>query len=266
MKNLEFIKKIIMGIFIGAGAIIPGVSSGVICVILGIYEKLLNSILNIFKNFKKNIKLLLPIGIGTIVGMVLLGNVLKFFFYAYPMQTSFIFIGLVLGGVPALFIEAEKKEKFKIKNIWYVIFSMIIGVTMVVLENRITISSNTEYSFIYLIFAGICMSIGVVVPGVSSTIILMLLGVYSAYLTSVAEIYLPVLIPIGIGLCIGAIICMKIIKYLLDNYYIQTFYSIIGFTIGSVFVLYPGISFDLTGLVSILCFFLGWTITGLFNG
>lgn len=262
---MNFIKNIIMGVFIGAGAIIPGVSSGVICVILGIYEKLLDSVLSIFKNFKENIKFLLPIGIGAICGMVLLGNTLKFLFYAYPVQISFIFIGLVMGSIPVLFKETEKKEEFKLKNIWFMFFSMIFGIAMVIAENRIAISSNTEFSFMYLVLVGICMSIGVVVPGVSSTVILMLLGVYSAYLTSVAEIYLPVLIPIGIGLALGSLISMKIIKYLLDNYYIQTFYSIIGFTIGSVFVLYPGISFDLTGLISVLCFFLGWTITGLLN-
>lgn len=262
---MKFVKNIIMGIFIGTGAIIPGVSSGVICVILGIYEKLLNSVLNIFKDFKDNIKFLLAIGIGVIGGMVLFGNVLNYLFYAYPIQISFIFIGLVLGSIPALLKEIEKKGKFKFENIWYLIISMIIGVGMVFLENRMIINSGTEFSFFYLVLSGMLMSIGVIVPGVSSTVILMLLGVYSAYLTSVAGFYLPILIPIGIGLTIGSLICMKIIKYLLDKFYIQTFYSIIGFTIGSVFVLYHGITFDLTGLISILCFFLGWTITGLFN-
>lgn len=262
---MNYIKNMVYGIFIGMGAIIPGVSSGVICVILGIYEKLLKSALNIFNNFKENMKFLLPIGIGVIIGMILFGNILKYLLYAYPIQVSFIFIGLVLGSIPQLLKETEKKEKFKLKYIWYMLVTMIIGAGMVVLENRMTINSETEFSLWYLILSGICMSIGVIVPGVSSTVILMLLGVYSAYLTSIAGLYFPILIPIGIGLFIGCLICMKIIKYLLDNFYIQTFYSIIGFTIGSVFVLYPGITFDLRGLISILCFLLGWTITGLFN-
>lgn len=261
-----FIKNLLCGMFIGVGAITPGVSSGVICVILGIYEKLLNSVLNFFKDLKENIKFLLPIGIGVIIGMILFGNILNYLLYAYPTQVSFTFIGLVLGSVPQLLKEVEKKEKFKLKYTWYMLVTMIIGVGMVVIENRMTINSGNEFSLWYLVLAGMFMSIGVIVPGVSSTVILMLLGVYSAYLTSVAGMYIPILIPIGIGLIIGCLICMKIIKYLLDNYYMQTFYSIIGFTIGSVFVLYPGISFDLTGLISVLCFLLGWTITGLFNG
>lgn len=261
MKKLRFIKNIITGIFIGAGAIIPGVSSGVICVILGTYEKLLNSILNIFDDFKENIKFLIPIVIGIIVGMILLGKVLRYLFYAYPEEISFIFIGLITGSIPSLIKKIDVQERFKFNNIWYMILSMIIGFTMIAVENRISITSNTEFNFMYLVFAGACMSIGVVVPGISSTIILMILGVYSAYITSIAEVYLPIIFPIGIGLSIGAIICMKIIKKLLDKYYIKTFYSIIGFSIGSAFVLYPGINFDLTGVISILCFLLGWTIT-----
>lgn len=109
------------------------------------------------------------------------------------------------------------------------------------------------------------MSIGVIIPGVSNTIILMLLGVYSAYLTSVAELYFPILIPMGIGLMIGSIICMKFTKFLLNKFYMPTFYAIIGFTIGSVFVLYPGITLDLNGIISILCLLLGFLVANIFE-
>lgn len=260
---MEFVKNVLKGIFIGTGAIIPGVSSGVICVILGIYEKLLDSVLNLFSNFRENIKFLLPIGFGVCIGMIIFGNVLKYLFYTYPIHISFTFIGLVLGSIPALLKETKKKGQLKFEYICFMIFSMIIGIGMVVLERYISVSSSTEFSFLYLIMAGMCMSIGVVVPGVSSTVILMLLGVYSAYLTSVAGAYLPLLIPIGTGLILGSVICMKIIKYLLDNFYMQTFYSIIGFTIGSVFVLYPEITFDLNGIISVLCFLFGWSISSM---
>ena len=258
---MNFIANCFKGVAIGAGAIIPGVSSGVICVILGIYEKLLDAVLNIFKNFKENIKFLLPIGIGGVIGVVLFGNILKYLFYAYPTQISFLFIGLVLGSVPALLKQAEERGKFKLRYILYLLATFAIGVGMVVLERNMVVTSSTEFSYLYLVLAGIYMSVGVIIPGVSSTVILMLLGVYSAYLTSVAELYFPILIPIGLGLCIGSIVCMKLIKFLLDKFYMQTFYSIIGFTIGSVFVLYPGITFDMTGLISALCFLLGWLIT-----
>lgn len=254
---MKFFLEAFKGIAIGAGAIIPGVSSGVICVILGIYEKLLNSVLNIFKDFKTNIKIILPILFGGIIGMILFGKILKYLISTYPTQINYIFIGLITGSIPSLLKQIDKKSTFRPYYILYFLISVVIGIFMVLLEKNGVTTEKTEFSHIYLIIAGVCMSIGVVVPGVSSTIILMLLGVYSTYLTSIANMYLPVLIPIGIGLFIGSLVCMKIIKFLLDKFYVQTFYSIIGFTLGSVFVLYPGFTFDINGIISVLCILLG---------
>lgn len=104
------------------------------------------------------------------------------------------------------------------------------------------------------------MSIGIVVPGISSTLILMCFGIYNIYLSSISSMNLSVLIPIGTGAIIGGIIFLKIIKYLLDNYYMQTFYSIIGFTLGSILVLYMPLTFDFSGIISIfllvICFYI----------
>ena len=109
------------------------------------------------------------------------------------------------------------------------------------------------------------MSVGIIVPGVSSTIILMLMGVYSTYLSSISCLYFPVLIPMGIGLILGCLICMKITKFLLNHFYAQTFYTIIGFTLGSIFVLLPDIGFDLNGLICILCILLGIYLFKIFS-
>lgn len=260
-----FFKNIIIGIFIGAGAIIPGVSSGVICVILGIYEKLLDAVLNLTRNFKQNIKLILPISFGAIIGIIVFGRIIKYLLYQYPVQISFLFMGLVIGSIPKLLKQTNKNEKFKLVYIVYMLLSMFIGIGMVILERKFNIQINENYNSIYLFIAGICMSIGVIVPGVSSTVILMILGVYNTYLDSISNVYLPVLFPIMIGLTLGSLICMKLIKYLFNNYYAKTFYSIIGVTIGSVFVLYTGISLDISGIISILCFILGCIISSAFE-
>ena len=113
MENLKFIKNIFKGICIGAGAILPGISSGVLCVIFGIYDKLIESILGLFHNFKKNFLFLLPIGIGGIIGIILLGNVLKFFFHAYPMPTKYTFMGLILGSIPLLIKKIHTHQNFR---------------------------------------------------------------------------------------------------------------------------------------------------------
>ena len=250
--------NMIKGIFIGAGAIVLGVSSGVLCVIFGIYEKLLDAVLNFFKDIKHNIKFLFPIALGVGIGVLLFSNILNYFLYEFPVQTKSIFIGLILGTIPSLIKEVNEKETFKPQNVFYLLIALAIGIITVMLENRMHIVSNVDgMSIMYLIMCGAIMSIGIVVPGVSSTIILMLLGTYSVYLQSVANLYLPVLIPMGIGLVLGSIIVMKLTKKLLEKYYAQTFYSIIGFTIGSIFVLLPQGMTLLETILCVLCIILG---------
>ena len=250
--------NIIKGIFIGAGAIVPGVSSGVLCVIFGIYEKLLDAVLNFFKDIKQNIKFLFPIALGVGIGVLLFSNILNYLLYKFPIQTKSIFIGLIIGTIPSLVKEVNEKETFKPQNVIYLLIALAIGIVTVVLENKLYISSNIEdMSFLYFVMCGAIMSLGIVVPGVSSTIILMLLGVYSVYLQSIANLYFPVLIPMGVGLILGSIIVMKLTKRLLEKYYGKTFYVIIGFTIGSIFVLLPqGMSLIET-MLCVLCVFLG---------
>ena len=189
---MNFILDIIKGIALGAGAILPGISSGVICVIFGIYEKLLNCVLNFFKNIKENFKILFPIVLGAFIGIILFGNILKYLFYAYPIQIKFIFIGLILGSIPSLIKQAYYRKTFRLHYLLYLIASLILAIFLVILENKLSISSsNTSFSIPYLILSGFFMSAGVIVPGVSSTLILMLLGVYDAYLLSVSTLYLP---------------------------------------------------------------------------
>ena len=258
--------NIIKGIFIGAGAIVPGVSSGVLCVIFGIYEKLLDAVLNFFNDIKQNIKFLFPIALGVGIGVLIFSNMLNYLLYEFPIQTKSIFIGLILGTIPSLIKEVNKKETFKPQNVVYLLISLAIGILTVVLEKQIQIVTNIEnINIMYLVMCGAIMSLGIVVPGVSSTIILMLLGVYSIYLQSVANLYLPVLIPLGIGLILGSIIVMKLTKKLLEKYYAQTFYSIIGFTIGSIFVLLPQGRTFLEMVLCVLCIILGIYISHIPN-
>ena len=221
----------------------PGISSGVLCVIFGIYEKLIDAFLGFFKNIRSNFKFLFPIVFGTFIGIVIFGNILKYLFFAYPIQIKFVFIGLILGSMPKLIAEIKQKSAFKPYYLIFTFISLAIAIFLVILEKKISISSSNEYSFLFLIISGFMMSIGVIVPGVSSTLILMLLGIYETYLFSVSTIYLPFLIPLCIGLFLGSIVFMKITKFLLDKFYSQTFFVIIGFTLGSIFVLYPRISF-----------------------
>ncbi len=158
------------GITLGAGAILPGISSGVLCVIFGIYEKLLDSILYFFKDIKKNFRFLLPIFIGIFVGVLIFSNFLQYFLITFPIQTNSIFIGLILGTVPNL-LKTLKEEKntsntnFKYFLAFFICFS--IGVGSVLLENSLSttnIESIENVTFLYLMLSGFLMSVGIVVP------------------------------------------------------------------------------------------------------
>ena len=165
-----------IGILLGAGAILPGVSSGVICVILGMYDKLIDAIFNLFKNFKKNFLYLLPIGLGGIIGVFLFGNILKTLFSTFPTQTSFCFIGLILGSIPLLVKKVNSEHTFKLRYVLFTVISFILGCFLVIFENRLNLSNDvSNFSFLFLVMSGFLMAIGVVFPGVSNTLILMCL-------------------------------------------------------------------------------------------
>lgn len=234
-----------------------GISSGVFCVIFGIYEKLVNSILNLFKDFKKNFLFLLPIILGGITGIFLVGKILNFLFASFQIPTSFCFIGLICGCIPILFKQANQKGGFRLHYGIFLLAAFGVGLFSIQLENvlpsLIQIDIHTT-SFFYFVLAGFLMSIGIVVPGMSSTVILMCLGVYPHYLNAVATANLAILFPMGIGVLLGSLLFLKIIQFLLSKYYAQTFYSIIGFVLGSIFVLYPGIQLNSQGFLSLILF------------
>ena len=211
---MKFFKDFFKGFLIGSGAILPGISSGVLCVIFGIYEPLLNCILNFFKNIKQNFKFIFPFALGGLVGIVFLGNILKYLFFAYPIQIKFIFIGLILGSIPKLIKVCSSKVKFKFYYLIFTSISLLVGIFLVILEKNLVVYSSHEYNYIFLVFSGIIMSAGIIIPGVSSTLILMLLGIYEPYIDSVACLYLPFLIPLGLGIIIGSIFFMIHLHFL----------------------------------------------------
>lgn len=257
---MKFISNCIKGIAIGSGAILPGISSGVLCVVFGIYEDLLDHILNFFSDIKKHTKFLLPIFIGAGIGVLIFSNILNQLLYQFPIQTKSIFIGLILGSIPSLFKEANQKSKFKLHYLLYTLIAFISGIALVILEKNISAITVDTLSPLYLAISGFAMSVGIVVPGVSSTIILMLFGIYSTYLSAVSSLYFPILIPLGIGLVLGCIVWMKLIKFFFEHFYVQTFYTIIGFSLGSIFVLMPNVSLDLSGVIALMCIWLGFMI------
>lgn len=263
---MNSLSNFIKGIFIGSGAVLPGISSGVICMVVGLYEKLLDSTLNFFKDITKNLKFLLPIVSGAIVGIVLFSNILSYCFNIIPCQTKSLFIGLLLGSIFVLGrtnIHDDISIKYNKSKYISFFICFFLGIGLIYLENIMDFSSEyttNSFSLLFLILSGFFMSIGIVVPGISSTVILMILGVYTTYLSALSIVNMTVLFPMMLGAGIGSIIFMKIIQKLLNKYHSQTIFGIIGFSLGSIFVLSPIYSINLESIISIILLILGFII------
>lgn len=236
--------------------------AGVFCVAFGIYEKLIDAFLHFFKNIKKNTAFLLPIILGTLVSIFVFSNFLQIVFNNFYMLTSFAFIGLILGSFPIVFRQADV-SKISFTHIMCLIFSLVFSIYLIVLEKTSVLSLNS-FSNLYLVLAGFLMSAGIVIPGVSKTVILMMLGVYSSYLSAISTLNFSILIPIGIGLVLGSVVFMGLINFLFSHFKSYTYFLISGFVLGSVFVIFPGVthSFEcaLSILFGILCFFVTYKL------
>ena len=216
----------------------------------GLYEKILDSLLHFFKDIKGNLKFILPIAIGVLLGIFLFGNLLKFLFYKFYTFTSFAFIGLILGSLKMIIKQADIK-KTNIYHFLILAITFSFSIYLIALENSLNFSLNIS-SYLYLIIAGLLMSAGIIIPGISKTVMLMMLGIYPMYLTAISSLNLSFLVPIGIGLLIGGIFFMLIIDFLFNFAKSYTYFGIIGFILASIFVIYPGFSFDIQGIISII--------------
>jgi len=249
----------LLGFLIGAGAILPGISSGVFCVVLGLYEKLVDSILHFFKNIKENIRFLFPILIGVFAGVFILGNVLKIVYDKFYVVTCFCFMGLILGSLKLVYKQANI-TKISFSHVLILLLTFSFSLYLIFLESSY-ILNTVSFSNSYLILCGVLMSAGIVVPGISKTVILMLLGIYEMYLSAITSLNITFLAPLGLGLIIGGLIFLVIMQFLFNNFKSYTYFAIIGFVLSSIFVIYPGFSFDTTGVLAIIIFVVSFVIS-----
>lgn len=156
---MKFLFNCLKGVAIGSGAILPGISSGVFCVIFGIYEKLLDSILNFFSDIKNNSKFLLPILIGIGFGIILFGKILNYCLYQFPIQSQSIFIGLILGSIPSLLEEINKKKAFQPSLWFFFLLALFLGISCIFLEKTLAIQTLETITFPYLVLCGFLMAI-----------------------------------------------------------------------------------------------------------
>ena len=177
---------IIKGFIVGVGKIIPGVSGAMLAITLGIYDKCIYAISNFTKNIKNNLYLLFFIGIGIILSVGLFSNMVIYLLDSSYFITMCFFIGLIIGGVPKLYNESKVNVKNK-KNIGLIIISFLIILVINYINPEYVIKTNAN--FITLISIGILEAFAMVVPGISGTALLMLIGYYDMVLIRFREIF-----------------------------------------------------------------------------
>lgn len=250
MKNKIIL--VIKGLIIGIGNIIPGVSGGTIAISLGIYERLINIIANFRKNIKENILFLLPIGVGILLGILIMSNLILQCLFNYPLPTNVFFIGLILGGIPMLIKEIKDSErtKFSLFVLLVIIGSLILLGFLKQTTTIITFTKMLFIDYIKLFIVGIIGAGTTIIPGISGSFVLIVMGYYEPLLTVLTGLFnfynlgmsellnnIFVLIPFGLGLVVGLVSLAKIINYFFSHYKVITYYAIIGFIIGSIFLI-----------------------------
>ena len=220
------ISTMFKGFFVGATMLVPGVSGGSMAMILGEYERLISSVSSFRKDVKGNAFYLMQFVFPALLGMVLLSNPLLSLIEIFTLPMMYLFMGAVLGGVPLVLREAKIK-KFKPIMILYV----LIGAAIVLLINLIPENAMTQTQGIAGVCiqfaAGIVVSIALVLPGISVSYMLLVMGIYEKVMTAMSNLDILTLLPLFVGLVAGIIL--------------TTYLTIFGFVLGSVAYVFPGV-------------------------
>jgi len=248
------IKSILKGIVIGIANIIPGVSGGTMMVSMGIYDKLIHCITHLFSEFKKSILFLLPILIGMGIAIIASSFGIEYLFENFPMQTNLLFVGLILGGLPAV----TKKVKGKSVRPGHIIACLIFFAVVAGLAalgktegNEVSLAFGLV-NVVKLFGVGVIASATMVIPGVSGSMMLLLMGYYNPILSAITDFLRAlvafdltgiltgcgILVPFGIGVLLGIFAIAKLVEVIFDKFTLYAYWSIIGLIVASPFAIF----------------------------
>ncbi len=249
--------RVIQGALIGLGAVLPGISGGVLCVVFGIYKPIMELLSHPLRNFKNHVPKLLPVILGLGIGFLGIANLLSFFLEKYPAPSVCLFVGLIVGMMPSLFREAGEQGRSKGSAVslfvaMAVVFALLIGLQF----SDIEIVPN----FAWYLFCGFCLALSVIAPGMSFSTLLMPLGLYTPFVDGIGHLDLSVLIPGGIGALITVILLAKAVNALFERFYSLAFHAIIGIVIAATVMIIPYQSFAVSVgqcVVNLVCLAVG---------
>lgn len=252
---MKFLVELIKGMFVGIANVIPGVSGGTMAVSFGIYDKIISSVTNLFKDFKKSIKTLFPIAIGVAIGVVAFTLIIPYLLETQPFCTSAAFTGLIVGGIPMIIKSLKDgwhKDTKKSIPVNIFIFILLFAISLIMpflngdAESGILLTADIS-TMVKVFFLGIIAAATMVIPGVSGSLVLMILGYYFGIITAVKNFLTGlkdfdfgvmldnglVLAPFAIGCILGIFFISKLIEWLFNHYSSATFCGILGLIVTS---------------------------------
>lgn len=265
----EFIVNVLRGMVIGIANVIPGVSGGTMMVSMGIYDKLILVLTHFIKRMKEAVALLVPIGIGMLLSIAVFAKIFsEILFPRFPLQTNLFFIGLILGGLPVIYGKVKGKS-IKVPQIlaFVLFFVMVVGFALV--GEGGDASADISFSVVNVIKlfgVGIIAAATMVIPGVSGSMIMMILGYYNTIIDTINDFInalkdfdiaamlqtFVVLVPFGIGVVVGVVAVAKLIEFMIKKFPEVTYWAIIGLIVASPFAILIMMQVGAIGIVEIL--------------
>lgn len=268
---MEFIRLIGIGMILGVANVIPGVSGGTMAVVFNIYDRLIGVITLNVKKIVSEWKFILPLVAGMGLGILLFSKAITFLFQNYPVQTNWFFIGIILGSIPMILkrmLVASRNGTSTGKGglpLSVVVCGLVaLGVMAVMTYLEVSDAGapiQTELTPLLaakLVVGLACGTIAMIIPGISGSFLMLVVGIYSTVIAAISDFNIPLLIPAAIGGVLGLLGGAKLVRFLMARVPAQTYGAIMGLVLGSILVIFPGFG----GGVTVLATSLGCAVFG----
>lgn len=250
---MNVVTTILKGVLIGICFAIPGFSGGTMAVLLGVYRPIIEFVSLNKEKMKERYKTIILLFVGAAVGLLSFAKLIGLLLTDYPIPLYFAFIGLIIGGAPFVYRETEiKKPRLKDILLCLLGLAIVLGFYFIKPPTNDITTSLTFASFCGLFFSSIGAAFAMIIPGISGSFILLILGWYASIINAVNTFNIPLLIPVLLGVACGAVGGANVIKKLLAKYKASVYCVIFGMIVGSIVALYPGFSFDIEGLIAVI--------------
>ena len=219
---------VFQGMLIGLGAVLPGISGGVLCLVFGIYQPLMELINNPLKTWRKHILKLSPVLIGIVIGFLGVANLLGVVLEAFPAPSASMFVGLIVGLIPSLYREAGEQGRTKGSYIAMAIMFVVVTAAFLPMVLFGEAASDVKLNFGTSLFCGFCVALSIIAPGMSYNTFLMPLGMYTPLTVGIGKLDFAVLIPCAIGAIITVLLLSKAVTKMFSRFHSIAFHGIVG--------------------------------------